>query len=377
MDTLTHGLAGALLARSFPADDGTPLGRSLRRREVWLGFAAAMFPDADALLSPFSAEFYITQHRGLSHSFLLLPLWALLLAVPAMLWLPKAPAPEVARARSRLALVSGAGVASHILLDWITSWGTMFLSPFSWRRFTLDWVFIVDAAMSGLIVLGLAGGMVVAWRRGDRRGRWAARWAAVATALYIGFCAVRHADAMAEANRLFHEPARARAAIPQPLSPDRWLLLDDDGQRITSAFVDLSKRGTPPPQAPPAALLDEIAASRRGLSLLVGRLGDLYGPPERPALHVMPKSDGPLAGRTLAEGASGVFGRFARFPAAREQRTADGAVRVVLRDLRFGYLAGRLDPFTFEALYEPGGKLLSAGFPSERWRSSPPVAVSK
>ena len=38
---------------------------------------------------------------------------------------------------------------SHILLDWITSWGTMFLSPLVWTRFTLDWTFILDAVAVG------------------------------------------------------------------------------------------------------------------------------------------------------------------------------------------------------------------------------------
>ena len=76
MDTLTHGLAGALVARALPGTGDAARDRRLARREAWLGFCAAMFPDADVLVSPFSPEFYITQHRALTHSFVMLPAWA-------------------------------------------------------------------------------------------------------------------------------------------------------------------------------------------------------------------------------------------------------------------------------------------------------------
>jgi hypothetical protein len=55
METLTHGLAGALLARALPSTGDETLDRTLARREAWAGFAAAMFPDADVFVSPFSA----------------------------------------------------------------------------------------------------------------------------------------------------------------------------------------------------------------------------------------------------------------------------------------------------------------------------------
>src|ERR1019366_6282810 len=55
--------------------------------------------------------------------------------------------PDVRAARggavSPLSVVFALALVSHILLDWITSWGTMFLSPISSTRFTLDWTFIL------------------------------------------------------------------------------------------------------------------------------------------------------------------------------------------------------------------------------------------
>jgi inner membrane protein len=333
---------------------------------VWAGFLTAMFPDADALLSPLSPDFYITQHRGLSHSFVLLPLWALLLGGVAAFRLPDAPPAAAREARLRLVLVSGLGVASHVLLDWITSWGTMFLSPLSWRRYALDWVFIIDLVLSGILVLGLVG-VRFAMRRGDLRSRWAARAGLGAAAAYVLLCAVRPEDALAAARRIAGPGAGECAAIPQPLSPDRWLLLVDDGRAITAGFVDLARHGRDPRPVPPPSSLEELAATRRGVALLARRLSARYRSADDAAPYVIPKSDGPLASRALADGSAGVFGRFARFPAAREEKGPDGATRVVLRDVRFGYLSSAIDPFTYVVWYDRAGRLLSAGFPSERW----------
>ena len=71
--------------------------------------------------------------------------------------------------------------------------------------------------------------------------------------------------------------------------------------------------------------------------------------------------------RGIEKGVAGVFGRFARFPAAREAPLPDGSVRVVLRDVRFGYLSPDVDPFTYVVRYDTQGRLLGAGFPSGRW----------
>lgn len=354
MDTLTHGLAGALLARALPPESGTP-DPILRRREAWLGFWTAMLPDADALLSPFSAEFYITQHRGLSHSFVMLPLWAVLLgAVAAWRW---------NGGWRRFALVSGLGVVSHILLDWITSWGTMFFSPLSWNRYSLDWVFILDFVLSGLLTIGIVG-MILLARRGDTPSRAGARASLVASCLYIALCAQRHQQALALVDP---RGALATAVIPQPLSPDRWLILSDDGKSVSASFVDLSRHGADPRRPLSVDAVQRFSPSLTDIDLLLGRLDLLFRSVDDPRPRIIPKTDGPLAVRTLAESANGIFNRFARFPAARETLRADGTTEVLLRDVRFGYLAPAVDPFTYVVRYDAAGGIVFAGFPSERW----------
>jgi len=375
MDTLTHGLAGALLARSLPSTGNDDLDRTLARRETWVGFAAAMFPDADVFVSPFSAEFYITGHRALTHSFVTLPVWIVALTALAALRLSAEVGPPGSGNRQialrRLGAVVALALVSHILMDWITSWGTMFLSPLSWTRFTLDWTFILDAALSGLLALGLVGVRFVS-RRSLPRSRTAARAGLLAATAYVGLCAVRHGEALRLTEALGAGIAR-RAAIPQPGSPDRWLLLADDGSAVTAAFVDLGKSGREGARAPDA---EELARTgfRSGLLNLFRHLGAVYRSCDDLAPRVIGKTNGPFAERALSSGVAGVFGRFARFPVAREE-TKGGSVEVLVRDVRFGYLSSEVDPFTYIVRYAAAdGTLLFAGFPSSRWSHAAPGA---
>jgi hypothetical protein len=80
---------------------------------------------------------------------------------------------------------------------------------------------------------------------------------------------------------------------------------------------------------------------------------------------------GPDAIRGLAAAEGSAFGRFARFPIARDETQPDGTVVVTVRDARFAHLVDRLDPFTFVVRYGADGHLLTAGFPSSRWLRPP------
>jgi inner membrane protein len=373
MDTLTHGLAGALLARAMPSTGDAGLDGTLRRREAWVGFLAALFPDTDVLLSPFSAEFYIEQHRGVTHSFLLLPLWAILLGALASLRLP--PGVKRRQAFGRLAVVSGLGLLSHILLDWVTSWGTMFFAPLSWDRYALDWVFILDFVLSGLLILGLVSTRALT-KRSDAWGRRAARVALVAAAGYVGLCAQRHHEAEAIGARLAPPGALRCAALAQPLSPNRWLLISDDGVALRVHYVDLGRRAGESEPAPPLEVFERLGIAEMGALPFLRQLDAPYRSPDDPRTRLIPKADGPLARRVLDEGMNGIFGRFARFPAARETAGPGGGVNVTLRDARFGYLSKRTDPFTYEVRYDASGHLVSAGFPSSRWLRPSAAAAS-
>src|SRR5689334_14480719 len=131
MDTLTHALSGALLARvtasPHPRPDSLPLGR-----RMLVGGLAAAFPDSDVVSSYLSSLSYLYHHRGITHSLLMLPLWAALLSfVFALVWRGRPPW------RAYLGICAY-GIAAHIAGDLITSFGTMIFAPFSHARYALS-----------------------------------------------------------------------------------------------------------------------------------------------------------------------------------------------------------------------------------------------
>src|SRR4051812_16753353 len=48
------------------------------------------------------------------------------------------------------------GIMAHVVADLWNSYGVVFYWPFSWRRVSLDWVFILD-----VVIWGLLGGTLV------------------------------------------------------------------------------------------------------------------------------------------------------------------------------------------------------------------------
>lgn len=118
MDTVTHGIAGSILARSLT-------DRAAARAALVLGLVGGMLPDLD-LFFLHGRIAYLRGHRGWTHTFLMLPVFALVLAVLARFLYRYA---HHVRIRV-LFLFAALGILSHIVFDWITSFGIMFWIPF-------------------------------------------------------------------------------------------------------------------------------------------------------------------------------------------------------------------------------------------------------
>src|SRR5882672_6655117 len=163
MDTLTHALSGALLARATVRKDAPP--RSIPRR-IAAGFFACAAPDLDFVFGFFGPATYVLNHRGITHSLVLLPVWAL-----AVSWflakLLREPDGKDGKAGWRaLYGVSAQGIGLHIAGDLITSYGTMIFAPFSDWRAALGTTFIIDLWFSGIIVAGLIFSIIFRKQRG-------------------------------------------------------------------------------------------------------------------------------------------------------------------------------------------------------------------
>jgi len=155
MDTITHGIAGALIGKAvFRGEDmfaASPMNRG--RIITWSLMLGAIFPDSDVIRDFLSSDklLIVTWHRSLTHSLVLLPLWTLLLAgiTRAFANWRKWEAPSFAA----LSAIYAVGILSHILLDLVTTFGTMIWSPLDWSRPAWDLIFIVDFTLTAILLV--------------------------------------------------------------------------------------------------------------------------------------------------------------------------------------------------------------------------------
>ena len=232
MDTLTHALSGALIGRATAARQPGPNDLSVRAR-VAAGFAAAAFPDADFVLGFVSPVTYLLYHRGVTHSVLMLPLWALLLA-----WLLSLIARDRRGFRPWYG-VCALGIGAHIVGDLITSFGTLVFAPFSDWRAAIGTTFIIDLWFTGIIAAGLVASLL--WRH----TRVPALAAGVALAGYVGMQWMLKQQALEFGERyaLAQGLSAARVeAYPRPVSPFNWTVYVSDAQSHRFAHVNLLRK---------------------------------------------------------------------------------------------------------------------------------------
>ncbi|HET9736295.1 MAG TPA: metal-dependent hydrolase [Burkholderiales bacterium] len=262
MDTLTHALSGALLGRATAPKDAPP--RSIPRR-VAAGFFAAAAPDLDFVLAFVSPLLYLEQHRGPTHSLVLLPLWALVLA-----W---ALAKILREPRGWRALygVTALALAAHIAGDWITSFGTMVFAPLSYERYALGSTFIIDLWFSGIILAGLAASLF--WR--------ATRLPAVAASLvlagYVGLQAVMKERALDYARDYARAQGLANVeftAYPRAVSPFNWTVYASDELSHRYAHVNLVRTE---PLAPAHDFVGRMNAAFQPRALAQWEMRPRYG----------------------------------------------------------------------------------------------------
>jgi len=155
MDTITHGIAGALIGKAFcKGHDMFPAKPMNRARIItWSLMLGAIFPDIDVVRDIFSRDrlLIITWHRSITHSLLMLPIFSLLLAALTR-WIVRKFQGE-APSFAILTLIYAVGILSHILLDLVTTFGTMIWSPLKWSRPAWDLIFIVDFTFTGILLI--------------------------------------------------------------------------------------------------------------------------------------------------------------------------------------------------------------------------------
>jgi len=163
MDTFTHGIVGALagkalfagrdVAAGFGDGESRALSSPFARAAIVTCTLGSIFPDIDVFAGPLARNplAIMEWHRNITHSVVMLPLWALLLATLSI------PLARLVGWKSppygEMFGIYAAGLATHILLDLVTNFGTMVWSPIRYSRPAWDWVFILDLNVTAIALV--------------------------------------------------------------------------------------------------------------------------------------------------------------------------------------------------------------------------------
>lgn len=382
MDTITHGIGGALIGKGLFADRWGPAA-------TLAATVGSVFPDCDVVMELITRDrmSLLKYHRGITHSMVAMPFFSA--AIGAGIW-------WVGRRRGirsslgAVTLAAAAGMASHILLDGLTSFGTRMWEPVTWTRVSWDWLFIIDPILTALLLVP----QVAAWVQGEREKAswralamwalfsvltvltWGAEWSVgafvpfmvvpvvsallaavfflplvsgglfewprrlwcqaglVLALLYIGVCGVAHQRALERVRQFANRQPLAvekYAAVPLPPSPFGWNGLVRTEQGIYGARFELS--------------------------------GSLDGARHPNFFFLRDAPPNPYVEQAYQLATVKTFLGFARFPMVRYHREGDREV-VDFSDFRFFSYDRRrpVHPFTYQVVLSVDGKLIEQGW---------------
>ncbi len=218
MDPLTHAVSGIALARAFPK-------QHLTGKQIAILALLSMAPDLDIILRLWSDVLYLQYHRGLTHSLLMLPLWSWLIF-------------SLLRRKQQTgmpAYLIGLALLMHILLDLITTFGTMILAPLSNWRASLDLVFIIDPLFSACLLIPLLVSLL------PRAQAYVRQLGMLSLGLMFGYLALSYyyqqqAIALAKSAQ---PNAEVYHALPLAFSPFNWQLIAQYPDHYVRAGVQL------------------------------------------------------------------------------------------------------------------------------------------
>lgn len=386
MDTITHGIAGALIGKGFFSKRETKVA-------IFAATLGAVFPDSDivadiATRDPLSI---IKYHRALTHSFVAMPLFAILLAAltpPVLGWLKrKYPSLHDWEAPRfwKLTLIYMIGIASHIILDGMTSFGTRMWWPISTERVAWDMLFIVDFTFTSIILVP----QVAAWIYSDpklTRRRAVRMWVLFTLAAFFLWAVARPAGygfhlwiavlASGIFALLFFAPGArgfgfrvSRAAWCQAGLIVTLAYLIGCGYLHHAAFARVEKfaaqRHTQVDRMGalpiPPSFLDWDDAIRSPDGVYEAQF-DIRNP-QPPVFRFVPDSPAdPFIARALDRPEVQLFWNFARFPSI-ESFQARGNHVVQIGENRYSSPQRRgPQPFTYELVFDSDGKLAAEGW---------------
>ncbi len=183
MDTLTQIALGTAIAQAG-------FSQKLGKKALLVGAFGGLLPDLDFFLTLGGDHFsYMETHRGWSHSIIVLPFVAFLMAWLSMKWgiwdtrKMGEDKPSHVDHYWTWYLLCFLALITHPLLDLCTSYGTQILTPLSNARFTLDTVSIIDLIYTVPLLIAIIVGLF-SFKKPQRAFVWA-KYALVFSTLYL------------------------------------------------------------------------------------------------------------------------------------------------------------------------------------------------
>jgi inner membrane protein len=235
LDPVTHFLTGACMGRAG-------FNRKSAFATVTMVLAAEV-ADMDVLWEFKGSIAALQHHRGITHSFVGVPLMAALALAFVYLWhrwrsrgRPATPnltggMPKLPIRWGYLYFCAVLAALSHLLLDYTTAYGIRLFEPFNFRWYSWDIVYIIEPVMLVALVAGLAVPALfslinqeIGVRGKGPRGRAGAIVALLCVVVMWGVRDYQHRRAVTGMNSfLYHQATPQRlAAYPYMINPFHW-----------------------------------------------------------------------------------------------------------------------------------------------------------
>ncbi len=228
MEPVTHMLTGAVLART-----------GFNRRAAYATFAmtiAAEFPDIDTVWSFGGPVTGLEHHRGITHTFLALPVEAAIVtaAFYGIHRLRKRPATKAPPNWLWLYFGNLLALLSHLLLDWTNNYGLRPFFPFNPHWYAGSFVFIFEPVLFLILVAGLVlpglfaliNAEVGTRKKSFPSPNWSLVIVVLIAALYV-FRFNEHTKALQLASDNAPPGATRFFASPHPINPWLWSTIAD------------------------------------------------------------------------------------------------------------------------------------------------------
>ncbi|MCM3716451.1 metal-dependent hydrolase [Alkalihalobacillus oceani] len=219
MDTITHTLFGVGLYHAVKKSEET---KKEKQALLFTAIVGSQIPDIDVISQLWDQEgMYQMWHRGITHSLLLAPVWALLLYLLAIAFF---------RVKQRRIFYIGLlAVVIHNTSDVLNAWGTGYFEPVSDVRLTLGTIPIIDVVIWTIFLSAF-----LLKRFSSLSASGIFRWAWVMIALHIVIQSALGLTFLHEAKKEYEH-----AALSADFVPWQYTVIGKNGEEVDLALVSL------------------------------------------------------------------------------------------------------------------------------------------